>query len=736
MALSNELVSQFAKIAKDNDNDKTKRGDTVYGTFVESNGKKYVRIDGSDLLTPVTTTTTNVEPDERVTVNIKNHSAIVTGNISSPSARTDEVTSVGSKVTAFEIAVGGKVDAIEVIAEELKAKDANIYGMLLANDADIQNLQADNVTIKDTLTVNNADITNLKAVDAEITGKLTAVDADIESLQADTLTVTESLNAVKADIVELEAHDVTVTGELTAVKADIDHINANKLNVDFANIDQAAFEYFYAESGLIRDVVVDNGSITGHLVGVTISGDLIEGNTIKADKLVIRGNDGLYYKLNVNENGARNLIKDSGNEQSSSEYIVGCYTPTEYLVEGETYTLSLDVTPASGVNRMEMYTSEGWQYLCGIDINGTERQTVTVTFNASYYDGRTPTDDTTFGKIYAYRLPNDGTVTGITTIHAVKCEKGSIATEWTPAPEDNTYFEGLTYEDLNSGLHGSKIIAKTITAEKVNVSDLVAFDATIGGFHITDHSIYSGVKASADNDIRGLYMDDEGQIALGDDTNYLKFYQDEDGTYKLNLSADTMIFSSSQRNVEEVVEEVSSDAAAAKSTSESNSTKIVETESSIIKLNESISMLIRGENGESLMTQTEDGWIFSLATILGTLNTATSNISVLTTDMNTANGEIDSLNQSVTDLSEYTDYIKFGTDNGQPCIILGETDSAFKVLITNTDIRFMEGSAIPASISNQSLNIEKAVIQDELKQGGFVWMARDNGNYGLIWKGE
>ena len=36
------------------------------------------------------------------------------------------------------------------------------------------------------------------------------------------------------------------------------------------------------------------------MVGVTIRGDLIEGNTIKADKLVIKGEDGLYYKLNTN----------------------------------------------------------------------------------------------------------------------------------------------------------------------------------------------------------------------------------------------------------------------------------------------------------------------------------------------------------------------------------------------------------------------------------------------------
>lgn len=89
MALSNELISQFAKIAKNNDK-KTKSEKIVYGTVVELNGSKYVQIDGSDLFTPIVSTA-SVEPNERVTVMIKNHTAIVTGNLSNPSASSSEV---------------------------------------------------------------------------------------------------------------------------------------------------------------------------------------------------------------------------------------------------------------------------------------------------------------------------------------------------------------------------------------------------------------------------------------------------------------------------------------------------------------------------------------------------------------------------------------------------------------------------------------------------------------------
>lgn len=174
----------------------------------------------------------------------------------------------------------------------------------------------------------------------------------------------------------------------------------------------------------------------------------------------------------------------------------------------------------------------------------------------------------------------------------------------------------------------------------------------------------------------------------------------------------------------------------AQNTANTNSGRIDSAESSIVKLENMIAMLVTGSNGESLMTQTEDGWVFSMASFIESMNNATNSVGDLTSSVSNTNQQLDELHQSVVNLGQYTEYISFTTLNGQPAIVLGETDSEFKVVITNTDIRFMQGTDTPAYISNQSLNIKKAVVEDELKQGGFVWMARDNGNYGLLWKGE
>ena len=79
MPLPKHLVSEFAKATRDStDNSK----ETIsYGVIVlnEEDNKYYVKINGSDVLTPALITT-NINITQPVTVMIKNHKAIVTGN--------------------------------------------------------------------------------------------------------------------------------------------------------------------------------------------------------------------------------------------------------------------------------------------------------------------------------------------------------------------------------------------------------------------------------------------------------------------------------------------------------------------------------------------------------------------------------------------------------------------------------------------------------------------------------
>lgn len=173
----------------------------------------------------------------------------------------------------------------------------------------------------------------------------------------------------------------------------------------------------------------------------------------------------------------------------------------------------------------------------------------------------------------------------------------------------------------------------------------------------------------------------------------------------------------------------------AQSTAEGAQETATNAETLVKQLSDSISMLVTDGNGTSLMTQTEDGWTFSTADIQKNVSDIAQNLSALTSEVGDTNNAVDVLEQAVSDLGEIAEYVKIGTYDGEPCIELGESDSEFKMRITNTRILFMEGSNVVAHISNQSLHIKKAVIEEELQQGDFVWQMRSNGNLGLIWKG-
>ena len=357
--LSTDLVKQF--VESTHDETETKGPSRFYGTASVRPDGIYVILDGSTIPTPVSMAT-DAQTGDRVLVEIVNHQARVIQNINKSNS--------------------------DIVAGRIEHDETGVFQELRVGKEYVDTLIASDIT---------AD-------------SIVADRAKIEDLEAENVTINKKLTAAEASIGDLE------TNKLSAEDADIRY-----LNVDFSKIDKAWLQEFYAQSGIIKDLVIGESTVTGHLVGVTISGDLIEGNTVKADKLVIKGEDGLYYKLNI--------------------------------------------------------------------------------------------------------------------------EGGSTVTEQ------------LTEEMLQNGLDGNNIIANTITAEKISVDDLIAFDATIGGFNIGSNSIYSGVKDSINNTTRGIYLDNEGQLYFGDDTNYIRYYKAADGKYKLVVSSESVMFGNGI-SIEEAFEEL------------------------------------------------------------------------------------------------------------------------------------------------------------------------------------
>ena len=107
MELSSELISQFARIT--NDEPTVNEGSTVYATYRLQGDSAYVQIDGSDTITPVATTA-GAKSGDRVTVLVKDHKAIVTGNLTDPSANK-------STVEEMSKGLGGKLEQVYDIVD-------------------------------------------------------------------------------------------------------------------------------------------------------------------------------------------------------------------------------------------------------------------------------------------------------------------------------------------------------------------------------------------------------------------------------------------------------------------------------------------------------------------------------------------------------------------------------------------------------------------------------------------
>lgn len=158
-------------------------------------------------------------------------------------------------------------------------------------------------------------------------------------------------------------------------------------------------------------------------------------------------------------------------------------------------------------------------------------------------------------------------------------------------------------------------------------------------------------------------------------------------------------------------------------------------EMTIDKIEGLISTLVVDSNGGSLMEQTSDGWVFSMGKTLEQLQSTVDGLKNLGNELDANNGDISALQNIVNGIEALTAYIRIVTIDDQPCIELGN-ESSFKLRITNTSIQFIDGTTIPAYVTNQSLKIGKAEVEDELAFGGFAFAERSNGNMGLIWKGS
>lgn len=177
--------------------------------------------------------------------------------------------------------------------ENSKIKDSTITNAKIA-DATIEWEKVSKSFITD-LTADNAYIEHLKATIGEF-GYITAENADL------TYATITSLRAVDGKIDTLSSKAIT-TENLSAKVAALGYLSADSADLKYANIKLSNIEVadiatLFAEVGLIDRATIVEGHITGFLDSVEVNAANITAGTLVADRILLKGENGLLYSLN------------------------------------------------------------------------------------------------------------------------------------------------------------------------------------------------------------------------------------------------------------------------------------------------------------------------------------------------------------------------------------------------------------------------------------------------------
>lgn len=247
----------------------------------------------------------------------------------------------------------------------------------------------------------------------------------------------------------------------------------------------------------------------------------------------------------------------------------------------------------------------------------------------------------------------------------------------------------------------SKVILTADSADWVSFVATFKIEATAKGYYVSLQLYYTGSW-------QGVIELKELKLEKGNKATDWTLAPEETATREDVTSLE----SSFTVEAEGIKSEVSS----IKESVNENEKEIEKANSLIEQLDSRILTLVQDENGATRLVQTSTGWQYDFSALVGALESNTNK------------------------LNNYDDKIKLDTyvnENGEtePSIEFSENSTDFKIIITNKRILFQEGGQTPTYIYNNTLVTENIEVKQELKQGGWVWKVRSNGNLGLSWKG-
>jgi len=170
--------------------------------------------------------------------------------------------------------------------------------------------------------------------------------------------------------------------------------------------------------------------------------------------------------------GGRNLIRNSDTVYSSTSNNMYTQGYNLGMVEGKKYTYSFDIRSDIPTVLNRVFLNNGLSsidtLLSNVPINEEwQRLSFTFTYNGKLYNGH---------QIYPHFYPESGT-NDTTYVKNQQLERGSVATDWTPAPEDQTAYTDSAVSTVQTQLDNSWAV-QTLNSNEDVMSEIAITDST------------------------------------------------------------------------------------------------------------------------------------------------------------------------------------------------------------------------------------------------------------------
>lgn len=400
-------------------------------------------------------------------------------------------------------------DDAKAAADAVDAEVSKIGNELASANAEIQSL-ADNLkTVTDEMVTSYAKKTELTSVEATLG---TRIDQNAAAITSTSSKVTE---------IETNANQALDDAEAAKSAAELAKQNAIEAQNKYTQLQaqaDATDEQLEAAKTAVEKAQADATAAGDAAAAAQSAADGLANRVTTAETKINQNAENISLTANKVDNiriGGRNYILDSMDERGSDEAKIWQYRLSEAWEPGETYSLSFKGEKEAGV--FAAFFDDGVTALHS-DISFNE---ATGRHEYTFICPEIPGEENDTLAIYV--LPAGG---GGGSVSLAKLEKGTRATDWTPAPEDGVDYTNdaiadattkilQTAEDVTIGIMSGYTKSSDFERYKEEIENL--FKASEDGFVFEFNQLSERISAASNEIVqRNQFIRlEEGNIIIG-----------------------------------------------------------------------------------------------------------------------------------------------------------------------------------------------------------------------------